>query len=98
MAFISQRICNIHKHNSIYKQLLLHNNLNKTTPLTQNILCRHEFWERSRRSGYERKDNTPILTHLKNGAKLIKGEVKMWVKEMKDMIETDPLLVARPGM
>lgn len=65
--------------------------------LPQNIQCRHLFWEKDRKGGYEFKEKQSILTHLKNGIKELKEEINLSMKELKELAETDPLLIARPG-
>lgn len=58
---------------------------------------RYYFWEKSRSAGYESKEKISIFTHLKNGIGELKGEMKLFLQEMKELLETDPLLVCRPG-
>ncbi|XP_063627900.1 complex I intermediate-associated protein 30, mitochondrial [Cydia splendana] len=55
------------------------------------------FHESERKGGYNTKEDVSTLTHIKNGFKELKSEVKLWLQEMKDLALTDPLLIARPG-
>ncbi|CAH0678791.1 unnamed protein product [Chilo suppressalis] len=66
-------------------------------PITQNVSSRFLFWERDRKGGYDTSQKISLSEHLKEGYKEIKGEFKLLGQEIKALIETDPLLVARPG-
>ncbi|KAL0819752.1 hypothetical protein ABMA28_007798 [Loxostege sticticalis] len=74
-------------------------NVNKCEgfPAVQNVTKRWLFWEPDRKGGYDTAHKVPFTEHLKNGFKEIKNEFRLLSQEMKDLIETDPLLVARPG-
>ncbi|CAG9789216.1 unnamed protein product [Diatraea saccharalis] len=74
------------------------NRQNKTKfHLTLCVSNRYLFWERDRKGGYDTSHKISLLDHLKNGFKEITIESKLLGKEIKALIETDPLLVARPG-
>lgn len=63
----------------------------------QSIQQRWLFWEKDRKGGYDTAHEISTLQHMKQGFKELKGECKLWLHEVKDLIETDPLLIARPG-
>lgn len=63
----------------------------------QSIQQRWLFWESDRKGGYDTTHQVSIFQHLKHGFKELKGECKLWLHEVKELIETDPLLIARPG-
>ncbi|XP_075983044.1 complex I intermediate-associated protein 30 [Anticarsia gemmatalis] len=90
---------------------VLRNN-GKFTPLCKNALTpnyfkysnpyligsqRWLFHESHRKSGYETELKVSNWEHLKNGFKELKQELKLFKQEIIDLIETDPLLIARPG-
>ncbi|KAF9823866.1 hypothetical protein SFRURICE_013403 [Spodoptera frugiperda] len=54
------------------------------------------FHESSRKGGYETEHKISNFQHLKNGFKELKDELKLFKEEVKELIITDPLLVARP--
>lgn len=70
---------------------------NKRYVLPQITQCRL-FWERHRKGGYETEVKLPFYKHIYYGSKELLPEFKMWLNEMKELIITDPVLVARPGM
>ncbi|XP_013170863.1 PREDICTED: probable complex I intermediate-associated protein 30, mitochondrial [Papilio xuthus] len=55
------------------------------------------FWEKERKGGYRSQENVSYIEHMKNGYKELKVELKLFAKEMKEFLEADPLLIARPG-
>ncbi|XP_072929980.1 complex I intermediate-associated protein 30, mitochondrial [Epargyreus clarus] len=58
------------------------------------------FWEKDRKGGYNTEDKlekVSTIQHIKNGFKELKSELKLFGQEIKDLIEMDPLLIARPG-
>ncbi|CAH0690096.1 unnamed protein product [Spodoptera exigua] len=55
------------------------------------------FHESSRKGGYETEHKISNIQHLKNGLRELKEEFKLFGEEVKELIITDPLLVARPG-
>lgn len=63
----------------------------------QSIQQRWLFWENNRKGGYDTAHQVSVFQHLKEGFKELKGECKLWLHEAKELIETDPLLIARPG-
>lgn len=63
----------------------------------QSIQQRWLFWEKDRKGGYNTAHEVSIFQHLKHGFKELKDECKLWLHEAKELIETDPLLIARPG-
>lgn len=80
----------------------LSRNLDKTVHIqsiypVKSIQQRWLFWEKDRKGGYDTAHQVSIFQHLKQGFKELKGECKLWMHEVKELIETDPLLIARPG-
>ncbi|XP_004921859.1 complex I intermediate-associated protein 30, mitochondrial [Bombyx mori] len=55
------------------------------------------FWERHRKGGYDTTIKTSNWEHLKNGLVELKHELKLFAKELKELYDMDPLLIARPG-
>lgn len=55
------------------------------------------FWERDRKGGYDTTIKQSNWEHIKNGFRELKHEIKLFGEEIKEIIVTDPLLVARPG-
>lgn len=101
MALIKTRISTILIQQSrLYS--FLSRKLDKTVQLkciypVQSIQQRWLFWEKDRKGGYDTGHQVSIFQHLKQGFKELRGECKLWLHEVKELIETDPLLVARPG-
>ncbi|XP_059053324.1 complex I intermediate-associated protein 30, mitochondrial [Achroia grisella] len=69
----------------------------KLNPSVQNTPKRLLFWENERKGGYNTAEKVSILDHLKNGFKELNYELILFKQELKELVETDPLLVARPG-
>lgn len=91
---------NLLRNNSQYpalsRTLIKTNNFNYSKP----ILIGSQRWlfhESHRKGGYETEEKISNLEHLKKGFKELKHELKLFKQEVKDLIETDPLLIARPG-
>lgn len=55
------------------------------------------FWEKDRKGGYQTSENISNFKHMKLGFKELKKELKLFGKEMKDLWESDQILIARPG-
>lgn len=55
------------------------------------------FFERHRKGGYNTEEKVSNWEHMKQGFKELKHELKLFKQEVIDLIETDPLLIARPG-
>lgn len=56
------------------------------------------FWEREKKSGYKTALPLPSKKNLiLDGLKELKHEINMWKDEMKEKLESDPILVFRPG-
>ncbi|KAM7361047.1 complex I intermediate-associated protein 30 [Cochliomyia hominivorax] len=56
------------------------------------------FWEREKKSGY--KTSLPEPSKKKmilDGLRELKEEIHLWSEEMKERLESDPILVYRPG-
>lgn len=86
-----------------YRQYsVLNRTLNKSLNLKycvpiQCVSQRWLFWEKDRKGGYDTSEKVSTLEHLKKGFKELKYELVLWRQEMKELIQTDPLLIARPG-
>lgn len=63
----------------------------------QSMQHRWLMWEKDRKGGYDTAYQVSKFQHLKEGFKELKGECKLWLQELKELMETDPLLIARPG-
>lgn len=61
------------------------------------IYSQRWFFEQHRKGGYDTEIKLSYWEHIKNGFKEIKGEFKLLKQEIKDLLEMDLLLVARPG-
>lgn len=56
------------------------------------------FWERDRRGGYDTR--LPELSRkqqILDGLRELKQEIVLWKEEVKEKLESDPVLVFRPG-
>ncbi|XP_071453819.1 complex I intermediate-associated protein 30, mitochondrial [Hetaerina americana] len=55
------------------------------------------FWERDPRSGYPSTVEIPSKTQLiRNGIKELKKEIQLWKEEVKEKLESDPVVIYRP--
>ncbi|KAM3962467.1 complex I intermediate-associated protein 30 [Aphomia sociella] len=75
----------------------INKNFELNRPSIQNVSKRWLFWERNRKGGYITKEKVSTLEHLKSGFKELKYEFTLFKQELRELVETDPLLVARPG-
>lgn len=59
----------------------------------------NSFWEADRKGGYKTAiiDKRPALVQIREGFKELKKEIGVWKNEVVEYLETDPLLVCRPG-
>lgn len=56
------------------------------------------FWERDRKGGYNRSlKKVSQKQMILEGLKDLKHEINMWKEEVKEKLESDPILVFRPG-
>lgn len=56
------------------------------------------FWEREKKSGYKTELPEPSKKKMiLDGLKELKAEIQLWSEEMKEKLESDPILVFRPG-
>lgn len=56
------------------------------------------FWEREKKSGYKTSLPEPSKKQLIiDGFKELREEIQLWKNEMKERLESDPILVYRPG-
>lgn len=61
-------------------------------------LVRHLFYERDEKGGYKDTRPRPSRTQMiRDGMKELKHEIALWTQEMKEILETDPIMVYRPG-
>lgn len=57
------------------------------------------FWERDRRGGYDTR--LPELSRkqqILDGLRELKQEIVLWKEEVREKLESDPVLVFRPGI
>lgn len=71
-------------------------NIVNITPVLINSR-RSLFWEKDRKGGYDTAENISNLEHMKKGFKELKHEVKLFTEEVKELWDSDPILIARPG-
>ncbi|PZC75498.1 hypothetical protein B5X24_HaOG206039 [Helicoverpa armigera] len=89
-------IRNNRHYSTLCKSLTNINSLNYSKP----ILITSQRWlfhESFRKGGYDTEKKVSNLEHLKSGFKELKQELKLFGQEVKELIITDPLLIARPG-
>ncbi|XP_052863149.1 complex I intermediate-associated protein 30, mitochondrial [Anopheles cruzii] len=56
------------------------------------------FWERDRKGGYKSRDPpVPTTELIRNGLKELRQELALYAEEWKARLESDPLMVFRPG-
>ncbi|XP_046992168.1 complex I intermediate-associated protein 30, mitochondrial [Schistocerca americana] len=56
------------------------------------------FYESDRKSGYTKSDKkVSRLELIRNGLKELKKEIFIWKDEIKEKLESDPILIYRPG-
>lgn len=56
------------------------------------------FWERSKKAGYEPDfKNISKKKLILDGLKELKQEIALWRDEVTEKLESDPILVYRPG-
>lgn len=55
------------------------------------------FWESEKKSGYASKEIISRKKLILDGLKELRTEMTMWQQELKEKLETDPVLVFRPG-
>ncbi|XP_018784615.1 PREDICTED: complex I intermediate-associated protein 30, mitochondrial [Bactrocera latifrons] len=59
---------------------------------------RKTFWEKEKKSGYTSNVTLPSRKDLiVEGFRELKKEIQLWKDEMKEKIDSDPILVYRPG-
>lgn len=59
----------------------------------------NSFWEEDRKGGYKTAiiDKRPALVQIREGFKELRKEIGIWKNEVVEFLETDPLLINRPG-
>jgi NADH dehydrogenase [ubiquinone] 1 alpha subcomplex assembly factor 1 len=56
------------------------------------------FWERDPKGGYLRDEPKPRATELiRDGLKELKSEIMLWKEEMKERLDSDPIVAYRRG-
>lgn len=56
------------------------------------------FWEKDRRGGYDtRLEPLSRKQQILEGLRELKQEIVLWKEEVKEKLESDPVLVFRPG-
>ncbi|XP_054733502.1 complex I intermediate-associated protein 30, mitochondrial [Anastrepha obliqua] len=83
---------------SVYQSALQFQNLAQSPHFIHTSAVRATFWEREKKSGYKTQLPLPSKKELiVEGLRELKEEIKLWKEEMKEKLETDPILVYRPG-
>lgn len=80
----------------LYKDLTNRSNFKYSNPYLIGSQ-RWLFHESHRKGGYDTEHKISNWEHMKNGFKELKEELNLFKQEVIDLIETDPLLIARPG-
>lgn len=58
----------------------------------------HEtFWEREKKSGYSKEIDVSQKKLILDGFKELRQEISLWKDEVKEKLESDPIMVFRPG-
>ncbi|XP_058126932.1 complex I intermediate-associated protein 30, mitochondrial isoform X2 [Anopheles ziemanni] len=86
---------NIYRHAE--EDRLLLRQLNSTDLIRPTVLASGLFWERHRKGGYQTGQRLSVKEHIVNGLKELKTELALFHQEWKERIESDPLVVFRPG-
>lgn len=64
----------------------------------QTSTCLNYFWEKDTKGGYDTAiPPLPYKERMKHGWKELKNEISLWSQEVKEHLESDPLLTYRPG-
>lgn len=60
---------------------------------------RTTFWERDKKGGYNRELERKFWKKdvILSGLEELKGEIKLWKEEVKERLQSDPILIHRPG-
>lgn len=61
------------------------------------VLSSGLFWERHRKGGYEKEQRVSTKELIINGLKELRTEFALFQQEWKEKLESDPLVVFRPG-
>uniref|UniRef100_A0A182YSZ9 NADH:ubiquinone oxidoreductase intermediate-associated protein 30 domain-containing protein n=1 Tax=Anopheles stephensi TaxID=30069 RepID=A0A182YSZ9_ANOST len=61
------------------------------------VLSSGLFWERHRKGGYEKEHRVLTKESIINGLKELRTEFALFQQEWKEKLESDPLVVFRPG-
>lgn len=59
--------------------------------------CTGTFWESGKRSGYTSEPNVSQKQLILDGLKQLREEISLWRDEVKEKLESDPIMVVRPG-
>ncbi|CAD6994449.1 unnamed protein product [Ceratitis capitata] len=91
------RSCSNHIFSSTYLPLLQAQSVALANCIHTTAI-RSTFWEKEKKSGYNTKITLPSRKELiVEGLRELKEEIKLWKEEMKEKLESDPILVYRPG-
>jgi NADH dehydrogenase [ubiquinone] 1 alpha subcomplex assembly factor 1 len=55
------------------------------------------FWEKEKKSGYGKEYPMFSKKMILDGFQQLKEEIKLWKEEVKEKLESDPLIISRPG-
>uniref|UniRef100_A0A336N067 CSON010484 protein n=1 Tax=Culicoides sonorensis TaxID=179676 RepID=A0A336N067_CULSO len=93
---LQRSISLLSQHNTLLKTALT--NRCQWKPISTSAI-NQLFHEKSRKGDFDQRtaDKVPKKTHILNGLRELKNEIKMWQEEMKDHLKMDPVLIYRPG-
>lgn len=55
------------------------------------------FWEREKKSGYSKEIDVSQKKLILDGLKELRHEIFLWKDEVKEKLESDPIMTFRPG-
>ena len=96
----SQKLNHFRCFSHIYCQLpggVLTNEKLHNSYLMHTTASNRTFWESEKKSGYASKEILSRKKLILDGLKELRTEMAMWQLEIKEKLETDPILVFRPG-
>uniref|UniRef100_A0AAG5DB45 NADH:ubiquinone oxidoreductase intermediate-associated protein 30 domain-containing protein n=1 Tax=Anopheles atroparvus TaxID=41427 RepID=A0AAG5DB45_ANOAO len=76
---------------------LLLRQLVSTELIRPSVIASGLFWERNRKGGYQTTQRVSTKELIVNGLKELRTELALFQQEWKERIESDPLVVFRPG-
>ncbi|XP_049294799.1 complex I intermediate-associated protein 30, mitochondrial [Anopheles funestus] len=69
----------------------------ETDLIRPGVLSSGLFWERHRKGGYQTEQRISLKKSIINGLKELRTEFALFQQEWKEKLESDPLVVFRPG-